>query len=260
MEAEKKKELGKFLDFRFHGEYTEEERMSFSEAQQEDAVRIIGVLYPGSEIKLKIAFEVFDDSQEKQEADPLHSRGRAAARYREMTVYRVWNPKEDPHFPHEITHLVAHTLAEPYEWEVELPGKDGEETTYKIDMLSTSFMQEGLAIALDEIQFKRLWKISDKEQSVDAWMKEHQDEMEGITSLSNCINFEGFNSYEDSFIVPFSASLSKFLIERYGIELYKQMYSEIKETNLPADNVSIIETVYGRTEKELLLDWKESLL
>lgn len=98
----------------------------------------------------EINFKIFDSREGKQEADPNHSISRASPRFDEMTIYRVWATEDDLSYPHEITHLIAHTWTKPYIMTEELDTAFRTKITKTFEMVSTSFMQEGLAIAIND--------------------------------------------------------------------------------------------------------------
>jgi hypothetical protein len=242
--------------FKFHGKYSPEDKQRFKTSQKEDLIKICKYLNTSINLLQNIKFEVFDTREGKQEADPNHSISRASARYNEMAIYRYWLPADDSHFPHEITHLVAHLWAKPYILEIELDTWDGKKIRKKIEMVSTSFMQEGLAIAVDDIVFNRQLMEDGELKLIDDWCRIQLDKM---PLVSECINMEGFCSFENKIVVPFSASFSKFLLKLYGLDKYKQMYTRIKETLPPKQNLQTIEDIYRLREMELLISWRKSL-
>ncbi|OGZ39394.1 MAG: hypothetical protein A3E90_02715 [Candidatus Portnoybacteria bacterium RIFCSPHIGHO2_12_FULL_40_11] len=123
--------------FNFHGSYTEDDKDAFRKAQEEDLAKVCRYLKTDSDLLVNIRFEIFETREEKQKADPNHSISRASARFNEMAIYRVWTPDDNPHFPHEITHLVAHTWAKPYIFTVELDTADNKKIKKDIEMVST---------------------------------------------------------------------------------------------------------------------------
>ena len=60
--------------------------------------------------------------------------------------------------------------------------------------------------------------------------------------------------------MPFAASISQYLINKYGLNKFKEIYVSIKETNTPEQNISIIEQIIQLEENELFYLWKKSLL
>lgn len=243
--------------YNFHGSYNPEDRRIFQKAQEDDLDRICKYFQTESGKLRMITFEVFDTREGKQIHDPHHSISRASARYKEMTIYRYWLYEEDPHFPHEITHLIAHTWAKPYLWEVELDTWDDRKINKTIEMVSTSFMQEGLAIAVDDIAFGRKLLEVGELNYIDDWCKNQLNLMPG--SLSQVINIAGFGNFPNKIVVPFAASFSKFLLNS-GIDKYRQMYISLREIDSTEVNVTHIEKVYKKSEKELLNEWRNNLL
>lgn len=241
----------------FHGIYTPEDKKLFRLAQEEDLIRICD--YLKTDIgKLKQAkIEVFDSREGKQNADPHHSISRASARSSQMTIYRFWLPSDDPHFPHETTHLVAYTWTNPYSWEVELDTWDNKKLTKNVVLVSTSFMQEGLAIAVDDLVFGRKLLEEGELKFIDDWCRDKKEQMP--KSLLGVINFAGFNSLPNKVVVPFDASFSKYLLQTFGVDKYKEMYTTLRETNIPERNVKSIEKTYQRQERELFDGWVRSL-
>ena len=126
-----------------------------------------------------------------------------------------------------------------------------------MEMVSTSFMQEGLAMAVDEIVFNRKQPQKGVEGFADDLCRQRMGEMP--KSLNECINMDGFSSYPNEVILPFTASFSKYLLQRYGVGKYKEMYTKLKETNDPKENVQLIEDVYNVGEADLLQSWEKNL-
>lgn len=245
------------MTFNFHGIYSSEDKMKFELAQKEDLKRICNYLNTPANHLGKIKFEVFDSRERKQKADPYHSISRASARFNEMAIYRFWNKSDNPHFPHEITHLVAHTWAKPYLLKAELDTWDNKKITKTVEMVSTSFVQEGLAIAVDDIVFKRKLLEDGETKFIDDWCKKQLNRIP--ETLVKVINIDGFGSLPNKIVVPFAASFSKYLLVSFGIDKYKVMYVSLKETDTPLANVKKIEKAYGQTEKVLLDNWRVSL-
>src|SRR3990167_7434501 len=111
----------------FHGNYAKPDGLAFARAQEKDAA-VICVLLGINPTNLKdtiIRYKVFETREAKAAADPHHTPSRASSRFDEMAIYRVWKPDEDPRFPHELTHLIAHTLGTPYQWEADVEMADG---------------------------------------------------------------------------------------------------------------------------------------
>ncbi len=241
----------------FHGIYTFEDKKRFQLAQEEDLIRICDYLKTDTSKLNQAKIEVFDSREGKQNADPHHSISRASARFGDMTVYRYWIPEDDVHFPHETTHLVAHTWAKPYSWEVQLDTWDNKKLTKNLELVSTSFMQEGLAIAVDDIVFGRKLLEEGEIKSIDDWCREQKEQMP--KNLAGVINLDGFGSLPNKVVVPFCASFSKYLLQTFGVEKFKEMYTALRETYPPVKNVKSVEKVCQQKDSELLNGWARSV-
>lgn len=243
--------------YKFVGNYSDKDKNNFREAQEEDLIKICNFLQTHNSKLNQIYFKVFDTREGKQQADPNHSISRASARFDEMAIYRVWTPDDDPHFPHEITHLVAHTWSKPYLLTENLDTAYGTKIKKTFEMVSTCFTQEGLAIAVDDIIFNRKLLEEGEHKYIDEWCREQIDQIPH--DLPKVINLAGFDNLPNKVIVPFSASFSKYLLNNFGVEIYKHVYIDLKETNSPQKNVKIIESWYRMTAHNLLKKWKETI-
>ena len=244
--------------FIFRGVYSPEAQQRFIDAQYADTTEVcefLEVTIKKTLKDLKLFVLVFDTQEKKKVADPFHVGGRASARFNEMELYRVWLQNEDPHFPHELTHLIAHTWGEPYSWVVELKDSEtGKKYQRATMMVSTSFFQEGLAIAVDELRFQRPWRDG---KFADELCREYQEKIDEIQSLAQCVNFSDMNTFPDAMIMPFAGSFVKFLIQTFGMNVFRRIYTSVKETDQPRQNISEIEHACGMDEKELLRGWRE---
>lgn len=243
--------------FNFHGLYTDDDKNRFRLAQGEDLIKICDYLKTDKSKVENIRFEVFDSKESKQATDPHHSISRASARFDEMTLYRVWTPDDDPHFPHEITHLVAHIWTKPYILTEELDTAYGTKVKKTFEMVSTSFMQEGLAIAVDDIVFQRKLSEEGENKFIDDWSLKQLAKMP--STLKQVISFDGFNSMENKVVVPFAASVSKYLLQNFDVDKYKEMYVRLMETASPLENIRILEEIYRLSEKQILDQWQKSI-
>lgn len=242
------------VNFVFEGNFTDEQRQLFIDTQARDLEKICSYLKT-SGVPI-ITYHVFDTLQGKRDNDPDHSVSRASARFGEMAVYRFWETREDPSFPHEMTHLVAHTWAKPYVWELEVDTWDGKKIKTAAEMLSTCFMQEGLAIAVDDIVFDKPLREDGEIKKIDDWCREQIDK---IPKVRDCINADNFFVLENKLVVPFTASFSKYLLQNFGVEKYKEMYVKLNETKTPEENIKVIEEIYGKSVEELQDSWKKSI-
>lgn len=252
-------DLSDKIDFYFDYDIGSSDQYYFETIQKNDLGDICKYLNVPTSTFPKIKYKIFETIDKKRIEDPNHSGSRASARSDEKTIYRVWTPTdgENPSFPHEITHLVARTWSDPYKWTATLTAPDNSEYQKEIGMVSTSFMQEGLAIAVDDIAFGRKLKEEGEFKLIDDWCREQTDLIKNI-DLALVINFDGFCSMENKLVVPFSASLSKFLLNKFGLDKYKQMYIGVKEIMSPEQNIEMFESVYG-SYRDLVAGWLKSI-
>lgn len=246
--------MDELIKFNFQGDFSQDKQNLFQKTQLGDLDKICHYLQVDQKTLGQIKYFVFDTHQKKIDADPNHSISRAVARYNENAIYRFWEKEEDPSFPHELTHLVAHHFTTPYKLHTEVDQANGEKLTIDIEMVSTCFMQEGLAIAVDDIVFKRKLKEDGGFKFIDDWCREQMDKMP--KSLTEAM--EGFETIPNKIIIPFTASFSKFLLNNYGLKKYKQAYIGQKETQLIKENIKIIEETYKMSAEGLMGDWNKS--
>ena len=129
------------MRFAFYGNYSQPDQQQFVSAQESDLGEICAYLHVNAKVvNDRITYHIFDSREKKQQEDPFHSISRASARFNEMAIYRFWEPSNDPHFPHELTHLAAHTWETPYQLTTELDTWDGQEIVKTVEMVSNSFM------------------------------------------------------------------------------------------------------------------------
>ncbi|NMB57106.1 hypothetical protein GYA19_04170 [Candidatus Beckwithbacteria bacterium] len=250
------------MKYFFNGNFSAINKLEFKTSQEEDLQTICKFLKENYLNYKNIKFYIFDNLEKKQSRDPNHSISKASARFEPFAIYRFWNPLDndkkisDSHFPHELIHLIAHKFTKPYTWEVQLDIVTGGKIIKKLEMQSTSFMQEGLAIAVEDIVFGLKLREHEEEKTIDEWCKNQQY---ANNILEQSINFDGFCNFDNDYIVPFTASFSKFLILNFGIEKYKTMYVSIREDKTPKDNIKIIEDIFHFSQSELINQWSNNL-
>lgn len=243
------------IQFKFQGKFSQTEKKLFKDTQIQDLIKICAYLQINPKSLGLIKYFVYDSHQGKIDADPNHSISRAVARYKENAVFRYWDRIEDSSFPHELTHLVAHHFYTPYYLNTQVDQADGTKLTVDIEMVSTVFMQEGLAIAVDDIVFIRKLKEQGGFKFIDDWCREQIKFMP--KSLKNAM--ANFNNLPNEVIIPFTASFSKFLLTKFGLEKYKKVYCKLKETNPLEENIKIFTQIYNLDEKSIIKSWKLSL-
>ncbi len=79
------------------------------------------------------------------------------------------------------------------------------------------------------------------------------------STLKQVINLDGFDSMENKIVVPFAASMSKYLLQNFGVGQYKDMYVKLIETVSPLENIRILEEIYKLSERQILNQWQKSI-
>ena len=119
------------MKYQFHGKYKESDKQRFTTAQKNDLEKICNYLKTDLSVAKDFQYKIYDTRKKKQESDPYHSISKVSARFNKLTIYRFWETKEDPNFPHELTHLIAHMWHKPYVWETSLDTWDRQKITQK---------------------------------------------------------------------------------------------------------------------------------
>ena len=230
--------------YHFHDDFTTADKTKFRAAQTNDLAKICAFLETAPP---NITYEVFASVADKQAADPLHSKSAASARFREMTIFRAWTPADDAHLPHEMTHLVAHTWARPYLFHTVLTDANGREFATDIDMVSTSFVQEGLAMAVDDMIFRR--KLFANSERLDDLLAQFREK---FPPLEQVINYDGFSEFDYWIGMTFAAGLCRHLLKNFPLDQFKRFYIALRETASPADNVRELEQIYQRSTADIV--------
>jgi len=246
--------------FNFFGRYSEAAMKNFSEVSEADIVRICRFLKCTDSIP-QIIFNIFSNSRDKQMADPFHSPGKASARYDEMTVYRVWGKELiQVSFPHETTHIVAHSLFTPYKLKTVVDTADGGTQEIEAAMVGTAFFQEGLAITLNEIEFGLKYSSPTKEEEfVDDWVRQGIKYSGWHFNLREMINMDGFDKYGSPIGPAVAGSFCKFLINQYGVETFLKAYQQLSELSSTEQNITSIGNAFGVDFENLSRNWISSL-
>lgn len=226
------------ITYIFDSNYKEDEKQKFIYANNKDFDRLNRYFKDNHDLSIK--YFAFSTRENKYRNDPFHSISRASARWHVNSVYRYWEPSDDPHFPHELVHIFAHQLDKPYTWETEFDTFDGEVFEVDLPMVSTSFLQEGLAVALDDILFHRKiyengkWEPLEKlVQNINKW--------DLITA--SILNFEGFSEVPNNVSIPFAGYLSKYIIKNYSFEQFKRIYISVKEIISVEENAKVFKRI-----------------
>lgn len=234
------------IKYFFDSGFNEVEKELFIKANNED----YNILYNyfNFKTKININYYVYSSREKKYINDPFHSISRASSRWHINSIYRYWEKDEDAHFPHELIHLFAHNLSKAYKYNVDLDTYDNKIINIDLPMVSTSFMQEGLAIALEDMLFSRKIYEGGRREYLDILVSNIKD-WDKINE--DIINFEGFSKVENGISIPFTGYLTKYLINNYGLEKYIEIYITIKETNSVKENIEVFNKVTGKKYLQL---------
>jgi hypothetical protein len=247
------------FDIHYFGDYTEEEKTSFKLKQEYDLNVICGYLesdFP----KKKISMYVYKTAKAKKEADPNHSVSRASFRSQEFRIYRVWGEEmPDPSFPHETVHAITHTWTTPYQWSLTVDTYDGKEQQISIPMESTSFMQEGLAITVEELAFGRKLREKDELMFPDEYIKKYLQQNVDLPLIKDLVLFDGFCDHDAVIVVPMAASFTKFLIENFKLALFKKFYLVITENMTTEEIDKHAFKIFGENLVNLQKKWISGL-
>jgi hypothetical protein len=247
----------KNFDYEYFGDYSEQQTADFAEVQESDLQKILTYLNVETP-KVKYKYKIFPTLIEKQRADPNHSVSHACARVDERAIYRVLGPEmEQLSFPHELVHLVAHDIAPQYKWEVELDTYNGKKYKKTIEFDSTSFLQEGLAILIDELVFGNKLREAGEYHYIDDWVRHNTDKTD--LKPHDILDFYKSCAQPPLFATPICASFCKFLVEKYGMEKFMQVYRASSELNTEKENIRVLEKTYNEDIDFLEDEWKRYL-
>jgi hypothetical protein len=239
--------------------YTDDEKMAFQMQQENDLMVICGFLkqpLPSKQINMYVS----PTKEKKQLADPQHSISRASFRSTNFTIYRVWDKsKEMASYPHETVHAITHLWANPYSFPVQLDAADGEVISVVIPMVSTSFMQEGLAIAVDELAFGRKLREGERMLWADEYMVNLIKKGSTLPYLGELMLFEGFCAHPNDIAVPMAVSWTKHLLATHGLEVYKKLYIELGELQSKEQIEHKVKEILGVSLMSSQANWVASL-
>ena len=257
MKSNTMEEKSKYFDYYFYGEFGKKEITDFVDTQERDLEKILGFLNV-DDLRARFSYKVYPDLEKKREADPYHSGSYACARVGEKTIYRVLGEDmQNPSFPHEIVHLVMHEISPTYNWEVELDTFDGKKQKEVIPMDSISYLQEGMALLIDEIVFENKLREAGEYRYLDEWV--HHNEGKHNIKTKNQIDFYEFCAQNPLYGTPMCGSFCMYLVKKYGLDKFMELYKKTSELFKKEKNILIIESNYGKTLNELESEWLKSI-
>lgn len=244
--------------FQFFGASPDEETIQeFIATQEADVATVRQFLGVDNDVG-PYQFLLYPTLADKQAADPHHSTSRASARAGEQSIYRVFGPEmPEPSFPHELVHLVMHDNSPTYLWEVQLDNPDGSSHYEAVQMDSISFLQEGLAVTVDELAFGNKLYEAGEYRFADEWVRHNANEH--TIAVSDILHFDGLSEQNPVYATPVSASFCKYLITTYGMPLFLDLYRSCHENDTLEQTITEFHHNYGKGLVTLETEWRQSL-
>lgn len=224
----------------FEPGYTNDEKASFQAQQVNDYMVVSSFLHTLPQDK-PIKMYVYLTREAKSQNDPLHTISRASYRSLTHSIYRVWDrSKDSASFPHEIVHAVTQHWGKPYPFSFICDTADGKEIRLTVPCVSLSFLEEGIAIATDELAFYR--KLREGEEML--WPDEYVQRMivggVPIPPLTSMLKFDDFCAHDNVVAVPMAASWTKYLLTQMTMEQYRELFVSMRENM----SISELEAVF----------------
>jgi len=205
----------------------------------------------------RFVYKIYPTIEEKRAGDPFHSSSYACARLK--TIYRVLGEAmPNPSFPHEIVHLVMHAISPIYDWKIELDTFDGKKQKETVSMDSISYLQEGLALLIDEIVFGNKLREAGEYRYINEWV--HYNQGKHNIKVRQQIEFYEFCAQNPIYGTPLCGSFCMYLVKQYGLPKFLELYRGASELFSKEKNILIIEATYSKPLSDLERDWGASLL
>jgi hypothetical protein len=251
------KESSDNFDYEFYGHYRKDHVSDFVNTQEDDIAKISNFLGL-KKVHARFKYKVYPTIGEKRKADPYHSGSYACARFGEKTIYRVLGDgMPNLSFPHEIVHLVMHQISPTYYWEVELDTFDGKKKKKVIAMDSTSYLQEGIALLIDELVFNNKLREAGEYRFLDEWV--HYNKGKHDIHIKDQIDFYEFCACNPIHGTPMCGSFCMYLVKKYGLSKFLELYKGSSELLKKEKNILLIESAYGKSLDKLEKEWLKSI-
>jgi len=251
MTADLAHENSENFDYYFFGPYDQKMIFEFVKTQEHDLKKILTFLGV-TNFAARLSYKIYPTLEEKRKADPFHSGSYACAR--RETIYRVLGESmPGPSFPHEIVHLVMHAISPVYKWEVDLDTFDGKKQKETVTMDSISYLQEGLALLIDEMVFSNKLREAGEYRYLNEWV--HHNKGKHNIRVREQIDFYEFCAKNPIYGTPMCGSFCMYLVKQYGLPAFLGVYKEATELLSKEDNIALIERAYGATLEELEGAW-----
>lgn len=121
------------------------------------------------------------------------------------------------------------------------------------------FLQEGIAIAVDELAFGKKLRENDQELWPDEYVKYSLKSRTSLPRLTEVMLFDGFNKYPNELVVPMAASWFKYLWQTYGSEKCRSLFVSMTELMDAEEIDGITMRIFDKTVSSLQNDWELSL-
>ena len=168
----------------------------------------------------KIKYYLYSDNNAKFQA--MGDSGNANAVAKKFAVHGIYNKKIKIVGKHEIVHLLTNKWGKPPE-----------------------LLRQGLAEAME-----KGWHKIDHHQWARNFYKNKK-----LIPLNILLDDKKFWQLDDLMTYPESGSFIKYLINFYGLELFKKLYKNFKY-NLPhKQKMFVIKKIIGKSLEELEKDW-----
>ena len=147
----------------------------------------------------KINYFLLDSAEEVGRLYGINEPINGFAVWGENKIYAVYNDKIKCIGPHEDTHLISFVINNPKSY----------------------FIVEGLAMYFDE----KWWGLDN-----DIWTNYYKANNKDL-SISNLLNNEEFDSFNCEITYPIAGSFVKYLISKFGVDKFIQLYQIIEVPN-----------------------------
>jgi len=172
------------------------------------------------DIAQKIKYYIYQSEVEKKKM--MGDDGFAQAIWHDKSIHIVYTDKIKPIGPHEDVHLL--TLP----WGV-----------------AVGFFQEGVA----EYMSGCVWG-KDKKPAED-FVLEGLD-LKKIPDIKNFFSHTFWTENADEniqYYYPLAGTFTRFLVDEFGLEKYKELYKSINRDNSQEENIKIFEEIFGQLDK-----------
>ncbi len=207
-------------NFSFHyspGDFVYAER---SEAFHDWAVTLLGITCPK-----KVDYYKYKDREQQKRLTGSTATGWAMTSAFEAHSYFPW-------MNHECAHLYTSVIGRP-----------------------PTFFNEGIAVAFQTDPYNNDYEAREKSgERIHDLIKRYKDS--GVLySIEDIIENSGFNAADYTITYPQSGSFVRYLIDTYGIEPMKTVFSSVNREATTAEIKAAFQSIYGITIEDAEQDW-----